>query len=106
MPKNLVKTLDSSVQRIRLVVLCQLVLHSVQREFPIGDAVAVTSNQSAKIRALVDIAFEGAETQGHVAWMTLSIRHCEGNDNTAIVGYSHFHAACIAECIQERLPAI
>src|SRR5262245_1470905 len=75
MPNNLVNTVDSSVQGIRSVVLCQLVLHSDQREFTIGETVAVTPNQRAKIRALAEIALQGAEAQGHVAWMTLSIRH-------------------------------
>src|SRR5262245_46608418 len=106
MPKNLVKTVDSSVQGIRSVVLCQRVLHSVQREFTIGDTVAVTSNHRAKIRALAEIALQGVEAQGHVAWVTLAIRHDEGNDNTAIVSDSHFHAVCIAEYIKEGLPAI
>jgi hypothetical protein len=64
---------------------------------PLGDAVAVTSDERAEIGAILDIRIQVVVTQHHVAHLSVLVRHFEGNDDPAVSHDAGFDAVVIAQ---------
>ena len=83
-PDPLVETLEPTVQMIRLIVGGERVGGSVQCELACANAVAVTTDQRAKIWAVRHIAVERVVAEHDIYQLAVLVRHLERRDDAAV----------------------
>src|SRR5262249_31469643 len=90
LPDDLIESLSSPVEGIRTVVLCELVLDAVDREFALGDTVAIAANQGAKVGCVADVVVQIVVPESDVARFSGSIGDRQRNDDSAVIGQMRF----------------
>src|ERR1044072_3164516 len=91
---------------IHAVVLRELILNSVERKLPARDAVRVASNQSAKVKRILNVLLERVETQHDIAKRPISISCQQRKHSTAIVRYHHLKPVSILQRVETDVVTI
>ena len=105
MPDNLVEADVAAVQGVRPVVGGELVGLAVEREFTLGNAVAVAPNQRPKVgvglaesRALV--AAHLVEAQNYITQLTRPVRHEQAGERAAEIADGSLQAVGVGEGVE------
>ena len=94
-PDDAVQSVQTSVERLSVVVLRQGVFHAVEREAAAGDAVGIGAHDGAEeaLAGVVDVAGERVVAQYDILVTALAVRGPERYDTGAVVGDLHGHVA-------------
>src|SRR5437660_11272099 len=85
-PHLLIKALQSAVERVRAMVLCQGVFLAVENELAVADAVGDAAGDGAEERMPPQVTVEVVVTEHDVAIFSVSIRHVQLGDDRAKLG--------------------
>ena len=91
-PDDLVKTLQAAMKMVFTVIACQLVLFPIQHEPARADSISVATYQGAKIRMLLQIAFQRVKSQDNIVEFAVPIGNLQRYDDASIGNDSHFHS--------------
>ena len=88
------------MQAVTEVVLRELVLHTVQREFALTDAVGVTANRSTEVRRDGLVARDLVKAQHHVAQLARAVGYHHRYDAATEGGDAYLHAVGILQGVE------
>lgn len=93
----------ASVKAVHVVVCNELVLLSVEGEFGVSDAVAVTSDECSKVAALLavlDVVSDAVVTQADVNQLAVLVGYHDADDASSEVGEANLHAVGIGQRVE------
>ena len=92
----------TAVEAVAEVVLRELVLHAVQGDLALVDAVRIPADGGAEVRLVVlrEVIGDLVEAQDDILHVSVLVRDHDGDDAAAEVGDAHLHAVCIGHRVQ------
>ena len=83
-------------------ILCQPVLHSVERKTPLADPVRKASRCFAHIRTIAEITFETVVPERHIGQVAVAVRHIDGHDPGPDIAQLHRCAGAVGHRIEDH----
>src|SRR5690349_13794622 len=96
-PYFFVEPNQSSVQGILTVVARQRVLVSIEREFAVGDAVAVPPDERAEVWSRLQIAIQIVIAEHDVGEFARPVRHLERDHDPAVICNRSFYLVALED---------
>ena len=103
-PYSIVESyLSTAVQSVAVIVQGKLVRLSVEGELPLGNAVAIASDERTEVATLcsiLDVIADGVMSQTHIIHLAVLARHPDAHDAAAKVGEANLHAVLVLQHVE------
>ena len=96
-PDHLVESAHATMQRVRPIVLREVVRPPVERELTIGDAIGVAAHDRAEVRRVLEITRETVEAEDDVVEVSGAVGRADRRDDAAVCDDLDFDTVRIRE---------
>ena len=94
---TVLETFRSTMQTMTIVILWQLVLHTIQCEAPLVDAVGISSNACSEVGRIFDIVLYRVESQNHILHVTIFIGNHDRYNTASEISDANFHVVFVLQ---------
>ena len=103
---TILETFRTAVQAMAVVILRQLIFHTIQCEASLINTIGISSDTCSEIRRIFDVVLYGIKAQYHILHVSILVGNHDRYDAASEISDTHFHLVLVLQNEQVRFLTI